>query len=74
MVTNQTKKTQNKDGIPMADYLNFPDIFSMIPNWSLALAALGIVGIIGFILRSVKMVMVMLFCVFMCFLLVRLLA
>ena len=33
------------DGIHMADYLDFPDIFSRMPNWSFALAALGIAGI-----------------------------
>jgi len=61
------------DGIPLADYLDFPDIFSRLPNWSFALAALGIAGIvIRFALRSAKMVMIISFCVLMIYLLFNL--
>ena len=50
----------------MADYLDFPDIFSRIPNWIFGLAALGTLGIIlRFTLRSIKMVLVISFCVLM---------
>ena len=57
----------------MADYLDFPDIFSRIPNWCFALAALGIVGIVIRIgLRSVKMVMIISFCILMIYLLFNL--
>jgi hypothetical protein len=57
----------------MADYLDFPDIFSRIPNWSFALAVVGIFGfVVRFVLRSVKMVMVMSFCVLMIYLLFNL--
>ena len=53
----------------MADYLDFPDIFSRIPNWSFLLAALGILGLVlRFALRSVKMVLAISFCVLMIYL------
>ena len=53
----------------MADYLDFPDIFSRIPNWLFGLAALGTLGIIlRFTLRSIKMVLVISFCVLMLYL------
>ena len=56
----------------MADYLDFPDIFSRIPNWSFLLAALGILGLVlRFALRSVKMVLVISFCVLMIYLVVN---
>lgn len=59
--------------IPMADYLDFPDIFSRLPNWSYALAALGMIGIvIRVALRSAKMVMIISFCVLMIYLLFNL--
>ena len=53
----------------MADYLDFPDIFSRIPNWSFVFAALGILGLVlRFALRSVKMVLAISFCVLMIYL------
>ena len=56
----------------MADYLDFPDIFSRIPNWSFVLAALGILGLVlRFALRSVKMVLAISFCVLMIYLVVN---
>ena len=59
--------------IPMADYLDFPDIFSRLPNWSYGLAALGMIGIvIRVALRSAKMVMIISFCVLMIYLLFNL--
>ena len=57
----------------MADYLDFPDIFSRMPNWSFALAALGIASIvIRVALRSVKMVMIISFCVLTIYMLLNL--
>ena len=57
----------------MADYLDFPDIFSRLPNWSFALAALGMTGIvIRVALRSAKKVMIISFCVLMIYLLFNL--
>ena len=57
------------EGASMADYLDFPDIFSRIPNWSFVLAALGILGLVlRFALRSVKMVLAISFCVLMIYL------
>ena len=57
----------------MADYLDFPDIFSRLPNWSFALAALGMAGIVvKVILRSAKKVMIISFCVLMIYLLFNL--
>jgi len=53
----------------MADYLDFPDIFSRIPNWTFILTALGILGLVfRFALRSVKMVLAVSFFVFMIYL------
>ncbi len=53
----------------MADYLDFPDIFSRIPNWSFVLATLGILGLaIRFALRSVKIVLALSFCVLVIYL------
>ena len=56
----------------MADYLDFPDIFSRIPNWTFILAALGILGLVlRFALRSAKMVLAISFFVFMIYLIVN---
>ena len=56
----------------MADYLDFPDIFSRIPNWTFMLAALGILGLVfRFALRSTKMVLAISFFVFMIYLIVN---
>jgi len=53
----------------MADYLDFPDIFSRIPNWTFMLAALGIFGLVlRFFLRSAKMVLAISFFVLMIYL------
>jgi len=57
----------------MADYLDFPDIFSRLPNWSFALAVLGmIVIVIKVALRSAKKVMIISFCVLIIYLLFNL--
>ena len=54
----------------MADYLDFPDIFSRLPNWSFALTVLGMTGIvIKVTLRSAKKVMIISFCGLMIYLL-----
>ena len=53
----------------MADYFDFPDIFSRIPNWSFVLGTLGILGLaIRFALRSVKIVLALSFCVLVIYL------
>ncbi|HJO90582.1 MAG TPA: hypothetical protein QF606_02855 [Anaerolineales bacterium] len=53
----------------MADYLDFPDIFSRIPNWAFMFAALGILGLVlRFFLRSAKIVLAISFFVFMIYL------
>ena len=57
----------------MADYLDFPDIFSRFPNWSFILVLIGVFGIvIKLFLKSVKAVITLACCLLMVYLLVNL--